>query len=645
VVVWLLTLALTIAAPQAGGSAAGSSDAAQRADAYNQFLLARYLERSGQIEDAVAALERAATLDPEGAEILAELAGLHARQNRISEAMAAAERALRIDPGSSEANRVLGSIHASLAERSARGGDDVDAAAADKAIAHLERAAATRPLPASLALSLGRLQLLRGMFDKAAKTLEQLVDAEPGFPDAILLLARAQDRAGSRDDAIRLLERATAEDPEFVRGLYLLGELHERGGDWARAAAAYERAVAADPGPEAQLRLANAWLAAGEAARARDRLREVVAANPSSGTALYLLAQAERDTDDLEAAERTARQLVKLEPESARGWHALAQAMERRGRHEELLREFEPAVERFAGRGAAALLYVHIGFAHQELGRHDRAIAAFGRGLEATPHDPRMVGYLVQAHLAARQFTEAADVAAKGLERHADDLALARLQAQALAGLGQRDRSLQVLDEALRAHPDEPAAYAAAASGYVDARRFNDAHAVLGRGLERFRDDPTLLMQQAAAYEREGRFADAEKVFRAIITGDPRHAPALNYLGYMLAERGERLEESVDLIQRALAIDPDNASYLDSLGWAYFRLDRLELAETNLARAAERLSLTSVVQDHLGDLHARKGRYADAIAAWERALAGDGESINPDAIRRKIADARSKVER
>jgi tetratricopeptide (TPR) repeat protein len=111
----------------------------------------------------------------------------------------------------------------------------------------------------------------------------------------------------------------------------------------------------------------------------------------------------------------------------------------------------------------------------------------------------------------------------------------------------------------------------------------------------------------------------------------------------MLAERGERLDEAVKLIHRALEVDPNNAAYLDSLGWAYFKLDRMDLAEGHLRRAAEQMTTNSVVQDHFGDLLYKLGRYREAVEAWQRALAGDGADIERTAIERKLRQAREKV--
>jgi Flp pilus assembly protein TadD len=142
----------------------------------------------------------------------------------------------------------------------------------------------------------------------------------------------------------------------------------------------------------------------------------------------------------------------------------------------------------------------------------------------------------------------------------------------------------------------------------------------------------------------KGDVKGAERTLRELIAHDADDANALNSLGYMLAERGERLDEAVELLKRALKIEPDNPSYLDSLGWAYFQQGRLDLADEPLTRAAERLTESSVVQDHLGDLRFKQQRFGDAAAAWERALAGDGQSIDREAIEKKLREARNRRE-
>lgn len=157
-------------------------------------------------------------------------------------------------------------------------------------------------------------------------------------------------------------------------------------------------------------------------------------------------------------------------------------------------------------------------------------------------------------------------------------------------------------------------------------------------------DDPRGMYVLAQVLEARGDLRGAETALRDLLQKDPADATALNYLGYMLAERGERLDEAVDLVQRALVVEPDNPSFLDSLGWAYYQQGKFGLADTPLSRAAAQMPNNSVIQDHLGDLRFKQQRFADAAEAWERSLAGDGESIDRARIQKKIQDARSRME-
>jgi tetratricopeptide (TPR) repeat protein len=195
----------------------------------------------------------------------------------------------------------------------------------------------------------------------------------------------------------------------------------------------------------------------------------------------------------------------------------------------------------------------------------------------------------------------------------------------------------------VRQQPDKPEAYVALAQIYLDTRRGGDAVKTLQDAQQKFPADTTIPFELGAVLDKQKRFADAESAFRQVLSKDPEHAPALNYLGYMLAERGERLDESVDFLKKALEIEPDNGSYLDSLGWAYYKADKLDLAVTNLERAAEQLQTNSVIQDHYGDVLFKLSRFDDAIAAWNRAIVGDGDSVDKASIDKKIRSAKQKL--
>jgi Flp pilus assembly protein TadD len=218
-----------------------------------------------------------------------------------------------------------------------------------------------------------------------------------------------------------------------------------------------------------------------------------------------------------------------------------------------------------------------------------------------------------------------------------------RLEAEALRQAGKGEEGAALLAAALARRPDDVSAYGALAEFEAQRGQFDAALGVLARAAAKFPSDLTITFQFGSVFERQKKFAEAERKFREVLAADPLNAQALNYLGYMLADRGERLDEAVGYITRALEADPYNAAYIDSLGWAYFRQNRLELAEANLARAAGQRPRDSAIQDHYGDVLVKLGRYEEAAAAWQRALDGDLEQVDRAALEKKIRSAREKV--
>jgi tetratricopeptide (TPR) repeat protein len=486
------------------------------ADAYLQFLVARQLESEGDTTGALEALKKAQALAPNSAEVLAEMASLHARQNRANDALDAAERALKIDQKNVEANRLLGLLYAAWSDGgvpppAGRNQAELRASAIEHLTRILETPAVATDL--NLQLTLGRLQLRAGRADRALPILENIVSQAPFASEPYTLLADARLALGRIDGAIEALEMAAELNP---RHYVSLAELYERQQRWTAAAGAYEQAVKAirNPGRDLRLRWAAALLNIADgsgASKARDVLKDFLMTSPQDARALFLLASANLQTSDFVAAEEVARKLIALDPTSIPGLRALSAALAGRREYRavvDLLMPFSKDVAaRSKGRESdAALLLAQLAHAYTELGQHEQAIASL----------------------------------------------------------------------------------------------------------------------------------------TAAIASDPLSAPALNSLGYTLAERGERLPEAVSFIERALKVEPDNPSYLDSLGWALFKQGRSEEAEPYLRKAADALPSQSVIHDHYGDVLLRRGKLREAISAWERALAGDGEDVDRAAIQKKIKDAKGR---
>jgi tetratricopeptide (TPR) repeat protein len=636
-------LFVLVAVTPALGQTATAPPSDPAAQALYEFMMARRLESSGDEAGALAALERARKLDPKAAEIPAEIAGYYYRQNRPAEAVAAAEQALKLDNANVEAHNVLGTVYSAWAEGGAPPPPgQTPASTRAAAIEHLS-AIQGSPLMATnpnLQMTLGRLQLRAGKADLAIPILEKVAQQAPWSPQPLLLLHEAQVAEGHLDAAERSLAQAAEVDPRYFSSL---GQFFERQGKWADAAAAYEQAVGSSkqPSRDLQIRYAAALINTdGGAAKARAVLADLLKASPADTRVLYMMSTAERTAGDDKAAEATARKLLSIDPASIGGLRALVAVLFDRFEFKQVVDAVTPLAKepsRAKGRefeGAAVL--VQLGIAQQQLANWDGSIAAFTAAKTLTPGDPELDAYFVQAHLTARRFDRAEAAAREALGRNPDQPRMIRLRAQALLKSGKAAEANKLLEDGVAKQPDSREFMVGLADLYADQKRTDDALRLLAQARKSFGDDQALTMRMVNVYEDGGRLAEAEEELRKLLGADPLNADAMNSLSYLLADHGLRLPEAIDLAERALKVEPGNPAYLDTLGWALFKQGRAQDALQPLGRAAAALTGNSVIQDHHGDALARVGKTTDAVAAWQRALAGDGEDIDRAAIEKKI---------
>lgn len=638
-------LLLTAVTPALGQTTAAPPPDPKAQAAY-EFMMARRTESTGDTAGALAALERARKLDPQSAEISAEIAGYYFRQNRPTEAVAAAEQALKLDQANVEAHNVLGTVFSAWAEGGAPPPPGQTAATTrDAAIEHLA-AIQTSPLMLTnpnLQMTLGRLYLRAGKGDVAVPILEKVAQQAPWAAEPLLLLYEAHVSQGKLDEAEQSLVQAAEINPRYFAQL---AQFYERRGNWPDAASAYEQALegARQPSRDLQLRYAAALINTdGGGAKARAVLADLAKTSPNDTRVLYMLSTAERAAGDDAAAEATARKIMSIDPTNVAGLRALVAVLFDRFDYKQIVDLAAPLVKepaRAKGRefeGAAVL--VQLGIAQQQLANWDGSIAAFTAARTLTPDDREVDAYLVQANLTARRFDRAEVMARDALTRDPDQPRMVRLRAQALLKGGKVAEANKLLEDGMARQPDNREFVVGLADLYAEQKRTDDALRLLEQARKSFGDDQALTMRVANVYEGGGRLAEAEKELRRLMSEDPLNADAMNSLSYMLAEHGTRLPEAIELAQRAVKAEPGNPAYLDTLGWALFKHGRTEEAAEPLAKAAAVLTGNSVIQDHHGDVLAKRGRNAEAVAAWQRALAGDGESIDRAAIEKKIKAA------
>lgn len=469
---------------------------------------------------------------------------------------------------------------------------------------------------------LGRHLESEGKIDEAIAAHQHAIALAPDSAELRAELAGLYARQDRAPEALDTAEAALQRDPDNREANRILGSVYAalseqkkplRPGDdpsqyGSRALAALTKARRDGIfDTSLELMLGRLHLQAGHMAEAIASLRRVVDDQPGYPEAAMLLAAAQSGAGDDEAATGTLESAVQQNPSF------------------------------FLGRVRLAELY-------DEAHRYKEAAEAYGAAQALAGTRAELTPQRASALLKAGDPAAARDLVQKALERKPNgaDAVLLYLLAQAQRQLKDTAGANGTAQRLKTAFPNDPRGLYLGAQLLVDGGQTKDALAAFQDLIKRAPDNASFVYEYADLLEKNGRPQDAERALRDLLSKDPLDAVALNSLGYMLAERGERLDEAVDLVQRALKVEPGNPSFLDSLGWAYFRQGRLDLAEAPLAEAAARLPSSSAVQDHLGDLRVKQQRYSDAVAAWERALAGDGAFIDRATVEKKIRDARAR---
>jgi tetratricopeptide (TPR) repeat protein len=468
------------------------------------------------------------------------------------------------------------------------------------------------------------------------------------------LLARHLEGEGKVDEAIAALKKAMTLAPESAEIQAELAALYARQDRPIEALDTAEEALKRDPTNREANRILG--LIFGALAEQKKPLRPGDDPSTYQARAIAALEKARVDGGDLnidlnlgrlqlragafDKAIQSLRRVFTEQPEYTDGAMLLSAAQEGAGQVNDAILTMETALEYTPAffRGHVRLIELY-----ERQRRWKEAAAAYANAEKANPRAD-----LTSGHAAALLNAGAPDEARALLEqvigkRTAPDAGLMYLLAESQRQMKDLDAAAATAQKLRAAFPDDPRGLAFEAQLMLARGRKDDAIAAYGALVKRMPDEPSFVYQYAQLLEDAGRIPEAEKVLRDLIARDPLDGNALNSLGYMFADRGERLDEAVDLLQRALKIEPANPSFEDSLGWAFYKQGKFDEADKPLSDAAARMPGNSVIQDHLGDLRLKQQRVAEAITAWERALAGDGESLDRTAVEKKLRDARARL--
>jgi len=606
------------------------AEARRRAEVYAHLMRAQEAAHRRDFGQAAREIREAAELDPASCDLLVEGARLVLRGDP-AEAERLARRALEQDGTHREAMRFV-------AERAAARalGPRRDLESRQEAVTLLGRLTGSgEPVEPELLALLIQLHLQGEEFEAATRTAHQLVARRPGDAEAVKTLAQLLLHAGEEREALQTLLRFVSDHGEEQALADWAEQLASGLEAWDVVVDTLTSQLGERQGPlEAHRLLGEAHLHRGDAAAAVPQLERALAAGPADTRTRRDLAIAYRGVGRLaDAVDLLVALLAEGDHPMVR--ELLGDARAQQGDVEGALADFEAALEQLAGEKTA-------GAARRDSIRQRMALLCLSRRqadrvhkiLEQIEADGGPLVLEIRARLAL-------------LDR---DPPAARKHAAGLAAKGQAGLAALIEGEAAAQEKHwsvaaERFAVAAEKLGPVALRSAAETYREGGRGEEGLRLLRDWARREATRsdarywlgvflYELD-RFEEAEAELRQALALDPRHAPALNFLGYSLAERGQRLPEALDLIQRAVALDPWNGAYLDSLGWVHYQMGRYGDARTMLERAAREMPRDPTILEHLGDMYAQHGERDLARTAWDRAI--DAGAEDPAGLRRKIS--------
>lgn len=627
-------------------AAAPSTDAIGPPAASYQFALGKLLAVEGSVSDALAAFEEAEKLasgSPDAAYVLLEHGQLLARTAQYARNPSARDESLRkagekiaearrLAPENLDVLRATGDVYLDLA-----GSDPAALTTAREALEEVRRRA---PTDAQSFLTLGRIYLDQNQPQKAAEVFHELINNVPQQRMAYALLVESLMQANQPAEAEKALREILTFDPTSLEALLTLADLQGRRGD-AKAVLETLRGAPEEARDDPRLKRQIAWALYqnGELEEALAAVDSLAGKDPDSNAltllkGLIVAAQGRNDE-----AMSLLGKVREAQPKDAAVALALARVMQRAGQRDAaaaLLLELAGSLERDGKAAESQEVRLEAAQVYFDAKQWPKVEEVLRPLLASTDEAVHGQAVLLQADALAK--AGRLDEALELLGGATESVAVASKRAELLARAGRAEEGERLFAE-LAGRNDASAL--AAAQAYQRLDRYQESIPLLEKLAAVHPDQAVTGFLLGAAYERTGQRDKAVVEFRRVLQVQPDFHAALNYLGYTFAEAGVNLEEALTLVSRAVALEPDNGAYVDSLGWAYYRLGRTEQARSYLERAARLEPEDATLQEHLGDVYVALGQTERARQAYQRALALAGE--NAEQVRRKL-DGLGKVQ-
>jgi tetratricopeptide (TPR) repeat protein len=641
---------------------AGTPD---HASSYYHYGLAHLYEdlavNAGRPDYAAQAVEEyklALDADPNSGTLQDGLADLYFKVGRIREAVTAAKDQITRHPDDLAAHKLLGKVYLrSLGDMQGAQSNDM----LQLALTEYETIARLDPHDLETHLLLGQLYGLNHDSTKAEAQFKLAEKIDANSEEAVLNMARLYSVEGDTERAIQTLN-AIPEGSRTAREEFALAGSYDQTKNPKQAAAAYRRSLALEPDNlDSERGLANALMLQAQFDEALKIFGQVLAAEPNDVQSQIHVSEIERRQGHYDQALETLKKAKELagnkggdNPELDYNEALIDDSL---GRYDDAIAVLKGLVESTAEadgkysdseKSNRAIFFDRLAIIYGEQNNTAEAVKAYKQEI-GLGGDYISRGYQgeVDAYRTAHQWKEATAAAAEAAATLPHDKQVQLAYAQELTDTGRVDEGLTLVNAQLKGTPEDRDVEEALATIDIRLKRWSDAKVQLDKAeaLITHSDDRLYLyFLRGELADRQKQYDEAETEFNKALAIDPQNPTILNYLGYMNADRGVKLTEALNQIQKAVELDPQNYAFLDSLGWVYFKLGQYPQATTNLQKAVERSASDPTVHDHLGELYEKTGKLKLAVAQWERSMTEYAHSLPADADPVDVAKVQHKLE-
>jgi tetratricopeptide (TPR) repeat protein len=637
-----------------------------RGNAYYHYTMAHMYEelvtmygRSDLVSKAIDEYRQAIEADPDSEYLTAGLAELYAKTGRIRDAVMEAQDILKRDPNNLEAHKLLGRIYL-------RSMGDIQSGSQNQnviklAIEQYEEILKLEKDPDNLVedhLLLGRLYRLNNDLTKAENEFKTAVKMQPDSEDAVTTLAYLYNEEGDSGHAIAALNSV----PEASRSAKLysaMGYTYEQQKDYKKAIEAYRHAIELDRDNLDAIRgLAQNLQNDGQTQAALEQYKIIADANPEDAQTYLRMAEIYKKAGQFDEALDNLKKAQAIVQDSVEVPYEMASIYQAQGRYDEAaqtLKDLLDKTEKADGsytqgdKNNRAVFLERLGSDYRDMGSSQLAIETFRKMIALGGDDNVARGYqeIIDSYREDKNWPQATAAAKEAVQRLPNNRDLKMVYASQLADTGNPDAALQQVKALLTGKAEDREVYIALSQMYSRLKRWPEAEEAINKADQlstKPEDKQYTAFVKGSIYERQKKYDTAEQEFKRILSSDPQNAMTLNYYGYMLADRGVRLDEAIAYIKKAVELDPANGAYLDSLGWAYFKLGKYDQAEENLSKALQHTPNDPTVQDHMGDVYQKTGRLKQAAAHWERAVNEWNKTVPAEVDTENLAKVQRKLE-